>query len=353
MQKTAFVPAPQVQSHARVAAAAGTAAALGAAPAFADEIGTAASKLSDAAYPFMRDVDWNSMLYLQKPGGSAGALEWLKAIDSAMVMGASMDAKLLKEGALAHHRAISSVDGSGVLSKGAFTDVNAAIGRLIASVPESMTMDVYNTFSGLVGSDVPAYLKSTVKGADAEAAYSALMTFKDTVKTHPITPTPAAEPTIASAKLDAVGAAAGKLSAASYPFIKDIDWTSDLFSVPLPGVTAGAALKAVDKAILMGAAMDPKLLQEAVMAHHKAIGSVDAKGVTSAADYEAVNAALGKVIASVPTNQVMDVFFAFQKLLGNGLVANKAYATFNSGGDAIASYKALMEFKDVVKAAQI
>merc|ERR1719238_274548 len=104
---------------------------------------------------------------------------------------------------------------TGVLSKGSFADVNAAIGRLIASVPEDKTMDVYNSFKALVGPDVPAYLMSTVKEDDAKAAYAGLMEFKDVVKAHPITPT---EPTLSSkltaAKLGAVDAAAGKLSSA-------------------------------------------------------------------------------------------------------------------------------------------
>merc|ERR1719499_834653 len=78
---------------------------LGATPAFADEIGTAAKKLSDAAYPLLKDVNWNSGLALTKPG-SASAADWLKAIDKAIVMGASMDSKLLKAGVEAHHKAI-------------------------------------------------------------------------------------------------------------------------------------------------------------------------------------------------------------------------------------------------------
>merc|ERR1712226_1488937 len=338
-------------SHAPVAAAVGTAATLGAAPAFADEIGNAAAKLSDAAYPFMKDVDWNSMLYLQKPGGSASALDWVKAIDSAIVMGEKMDSKLLKDGAMAHHKAVGTIDANGVLSKSALTDVDAAIGRLIASVPEDTTMNVYNAFKGLVGSDVPAYLMSTVKEEDAKAAYAGLMAFKDVVKAHPITPT---EPTVTSklsaAKLDAIGAAAGKLSSASYPFITEVDWTSDLYLKPLPGVSAKEALGLVDKMIVMGASMDGKLLKEAAAAHHKAIGSIDAKGVTSAADYEAVNAALGKVIASVPTSKVMDVYNAFASTV-NPAVPSKLFSTV-SPLDAQAAAKAFYEFKDVVKAAR-
>merc|ERR1719440_842365 len=347
LQKTAFVPAPKVQSHARVAAAAGTAAALGAAPAFADEIGNAAAKLSDAAYPFMKEVDWNSVLYLQKPGGSASALDWVKAIDKAIVMGAEMDSKLLKEGALAHHKAIQSIDGDGVLTKGAFTEVNAAIGRLIASVPESTTMGVYDSFKALVGADVPEYLQSTVKAEDARLAYAGLMNFKDVVKAHPITPVAPPEPKLAAAKLSAIEAAASKLSADSYPFAQSVDWTSELYTRPLPGVTAKEALQAVDKMIVMGANLDGKLLKEAAMAHHKAIGSIDGKGVTSAADWEAVNAALGKLIASVPQSQVMDVYNAMSKIT-NPNIPSLLFSKV-SGGDAIKAYKALLEFKDVVK----
>merc|ERR1719484_340188 len=248
-----------------------------------------------------------------------------------------MDAKLLKDAALAHHKAIGGIDANGVLTKSTLTDVDASIGRLIASVPESTTMDVYNSFKGLVGSDVLAFLMSTVKEADAKAAYAGLMNFKDVVKATPITPTaPTVSSKLSAAKLDAVGAAAGKLSSASYPFIQDVDWTSDVYLKPLPGVSAKAALGAVDKMIVMGASMDGKLLKDAAEAHHKALGSVDAKGVTSAADYEAVNAAPGKAIASVPASQVMDVYNTFAKLLGDkgGAVGTNLMAI--NSGDATA-----------------
>merc|ERR1712070_639596 len=225
---------------------------------------------------------------------------------------------------------------------------------MIASVPESETMGVYNAFSSLVGSDVPAYLMSKVKEADATAAYNALMEFKDVVKAHPITPS-APTATLSGAKVDAVGTAAGKLSSASYPFIKDVDWTSDLYVKPLPGVDAKAALGAVDKMIVMGASMDGKLLKDAAEAHHKAIMSADANGVTTPADYEAVNAALGKIIASVPASQVMDVYNSFAKIL-SPVVGNNLFNSFSKGAasaDAIAAYQSLLQFKDVVKAAQV
>merc|ERR1712151_1241942 len=113
-----------------------------------------------------------------------------------------------------------------------------------------------------------------------------------------------------------IGAAAGKLSSAASQSLKDVDWSSDLALKPLPGASAQAVLKAIDKALVMGAAMDGAALKEAAMAHHKAIGSVDANLVTSASDFEAINAGLGKAIASVPTSKVMDVYNAFAGITG-------------------------------------
>merc|ERR1719343_1300779 len=318
---------------------------LSATPAFADEIGDAAKKLSEASYPFLKDIDWKSTLALTKPG-SASAGDWLKAIDKAIVMGASMDSKLLKAAVEAHHKAIGSA-GSGVTSKADYEAINAALGRAIASVPESQVMDVYNSFSSLVSGEVPNYLMSTVKEADAKAAYVALVDFAGVVKAHPITAsTPASAVSGGS-----ISSAASKLSAAAYPFIKDVDWTSNLFSKPIPGKSPQEVMKAVDKMIVMGSAMDGAALKEAAQAHVKAIDGVDAKGVLSQADFEAINAGLGKAIASVPTSKVMDVYNSMAGLIGSSPVPNYLYSTVNPQ-DAQAAYNALLEFKDVVKAAR-
>merc|ERR1712151_786669 len=262
--------------------------------------------------------------------------------------GAAMDSKLLKAAVDAHHKAIGSAS-SGVTSKGDFEAINAALGRAIASVPESKVMDVYNSFSGLVSSEVPSYLMSTVKEADAKAAYAALMDFKDVVKSHPITASMPAS-SVSGSAASSIGVAAGKLSSAAYPLLKDVDWTSDLALKPLPGASPQKVLKAIDKALVMGAAMDGAALTEAAEAHHKAIGSVDAKLVTSASDFEAINAGLGKAIASVPTSKVMDVYNAFSGIV-NPAIPNYLYSSV-SANDAQAAYRALLEFKDVVKAAR-
>jgi len=341
----AFVPAPQVNRRAQISAVAGSAAALGAAPAFADEIGDAAKKLSDASYPFLKEIDWSSYVYNVRPG-SGSAIDWLKAVDKAIVMGATMDSKLLAAAADAHVKAIKSMDGNLVTSKADYTAINAALGRTVASVPESVTMDVYNAFDKLVPATVPEYMMSKVNAGDAKAAYAAFLEFKDVVKAHPITPAAVGAPSVPAAKLSAIDAAASALSTASYPFMKEVDWTSDIFTKPLPSTSAKDVMKAVDKAIAMGAVMDPKLLKDAAEAHHKAIGSIDAKGVTSAADYEAVNAALGKLIASVPQSKVVEVFNAFKALAGPN-VPNNLFQTVNAG-DAVSAYSAFWSFKDVV-----
>jgi len=347
-RQPAFV-APPARRAASLAVPA-IAAAAASAPAFADEIGDAAKKLSEKSYPFLKEIDWNSYAFLLKPG-AASAADWVKAIDKAIVMGASMDPVLLKKGVMAHHKAVGAVSASNpVLSKADYEAVNAAIGRMIASVPESQTMDVYNSFSKLTSPDVPPFLMSTVNEADAKAAYAAFLEFKDVVKAHPITPAAASTPAALSSKLGAIDGAAAKLSTAAMPFMKDIDWTSDLSLKPLPGVSPNQALKAIDKMLVMGASMDGKLLQEAADAHHKAIGSIDDKLVMSASDFQAINAALGKVIASVPTNQVMDVYNAFGKIL-NPVVPNYLFSSVNPA-DAQAAYSAFLGFKDVVKAAQ-
>ena len=62
-------------------------------------------------------------------------------------------------------------------------------------------------------------------------------------------------------KIDKIGEAAKKLSDASYPFLKDIDWLSDLHIKPLPGASFTQSLKAVDKTIVMGNAMNGNLLK--------------------------------------------------------------------------------------------
>jgi len=174
----AFVPAPAGRS---MPMAAGAAAMLGAAPAYADKIDDAAKKLSDASYPFLKEIDWTSDVYAKLPTQSP--TEVIKAVDSMLKLGAAMDPAAVKTGVQAHSKAIGSMDGKLVTSLADYTAVNSAIGHMIASAPASKTMDVYNAFAKFnLGSDVGPYMMSKVTQGDAEAAYKAFLEFKDVVK---------------------------------------------------------------------------------------------------------------------------------------------------------------------------
>ena len=280
--------------------------------------------------------------------GSFQPLKALKAIDKMIEMGAAADPELLKKAADAHHKAIGSISGpNGVTSRADWDAVNAALGRVVASVPKQKVMDVYDAVKDITDPKVPAYMKSLVNGADAEKAYQGFLEFKDVVAANQVT-TASAAATVPTG--DKIGTAAKALSDASYPFIKDIDWLSDIYLKPLPGKTAPETLTAIDKMIVMGSKMDGNLLKAAAEAHHKAIGSIDATGVTSPEDYEAVNAALGRIVASVPKQTVMDVYNSMAKIVDPS-VTNNMFSKVNPL-DALSAAKGFYTFKDVVEAVQ-
>jgi len=177
--QAAFVPSPAGRSM--MGTAAGAAAMLGAAPAYADKIDDAAKKLSEASYPFLKEIDWTSDVYGKLPTQSP--TEVIKAVDSMLKLGAAMDPAALKTGVQAHSKAIGSMDGKLLTSLADYTAVNGAIGHMIASAPASKTMDVYNAFAKFsLGSDVGPYMMSKVNQGDAESAYKAFLEFKDVVK---------------------------------------------------------------------------------------------------------------------------------------------------------------------------
>jgi hypothetical protein len=316
-----------------------------------DAIGAAAAKLSNASYPFMQQVPWNSTEFLLPPG-TGNPIGWAKAIGNIIDMGASMDGELVKAGCEAHHAAIVGLSStSSVCSQAQLTEIYATIGRMIASVPESQTMDVYDSVKALVDPKVPEYLMSKVTEADARAAYDALLEFTEVVKANPITPsTPAT--VVSSTDASAIGAAASELGKAAYPFMKGIDWTDDLWGKAPPGKSAQEVLKAVDKMIVMGSKMDWAALQEAARAHVKAIEGMDAKGVLTPGDFDAILAGLGKAISSVPGRSVMEVYSQMNELAGTiSGIPNYIYSK-QDPANAMAAYSALMQFKDTVKAAQ-
>merc|ERR1712224_589778 len=194
---------------------------------------------------------------------------------------------------------------------------------------------------------VPGYLMATVKESDARSAYSALIDFANVVKANPIS----ASSSGSAADKGGIEAAAAKPSDAAYPFMASVDWTSSLYSKPIPGADPQKVTKAIGKMISMGSAADGAALKEAANAHVKAIAGMDSKGLLTQSDFQAINAGLGKVIASVPTSKGMDVYNAVGGVVGTSGVPNKLFSTVDANA-ANAAYNALMEFKDVVKAAQ-
>ena len=93
LSQQALAPAPQVNCRTLVSAVAGSVAAQGAAPAFTDEIGDAAKLPSDASCPSSKEIDWGSDVYNGRPGNGS-AVDWLKAVDKAFVMGATLESKM-------------------------------------------------------------------------------------------------------------------------------------------------------------------------------------------------------------------------------------------------------------------
>merc|ERR1712146_671208 len=145
---------------------------------------------------------------------------------------------------------------------------------------------------------------------------------------------------------DKISEASKKFSAASYPFLKSVPWDSDLYA-KFPA-DPQKTLKAIDKALVMASAMDGKALKAAVEAHHKAISSMDGKGVTSLADYTSVVDALGRVVAGVPEQQILDVFYAFADIAPKNL-PGYIFKTVD-GGAAYKAAGAFFEYKDIIKA---
>ena len=181
LRQSTFVPSPA--RPAAPMAAAGMLASLGASAAHADEIDDAAKKLSEASYPFLKEIDWASDVYAVLPHDARQPWQVLNAIDKMIVMGGKMDPYWLRAGAEAHSKAISSIDEKGIPTLEDYTAINAAIGHMVASVPEKSTMDVYNAFAGFnLGSNVGPYMMSKVNAEDAMAAYKAFLEFKDVVK---------------------------------------------------------------------------------------------------------------------------------------------------------------------------
>lgn len=152
---------------------------------------------------------------------------------------------------------------------------------------------------------------------------------------------------LSKGSIDKIDIAAKRLSEASYPFLKSIDWTSDVYA-KLPTQSPADVIPAINAMFKMGVAMDPAALKAGVLAHSTAISHMDQKLVIPLSDYTAINAAIGHMVASAGNTKTMDVYNAFAKFdLGKDV--GPYMMSKVSQKDAEAAYKAFLDFKDVIK----
>eukprot|EP00438_Fugacium_kawagutii_P008660 Skav215561 [mRNA] locus=scaffold1793:40612:41583:- [translate_table: standard] len=210
-------------------------------------------------------------------------------------MGAAADPKLLKEAAEAHHKAIGSISGpNGVTSRADWDAVNAALGRVVASVPKAKVMAVFDLVKDITDK-VPVYMKFLVAIAWGNPSRS--------------TPTSGIPTEAMSAILpDSHFFSFPLLQGSPEPLrrrtghraLRRADWLSDIYLKPLPGKT--------------------------------------------------VSAALARLVASVPKSTAMDVCNSMAKVVAS-TVTNSMFSKVNPL-DAMAAAKGFYTFKDVVEASQ-
>merc|ERR1711972_460091 len=107
---------------------------------------------------------------------------------------------------------------------------------------------------------------------------------------------------------------------------------------------------AVDSVLKASAAMDPKLIRQAVGVHDKALTDALAQPglVTPLADHEAVTESIVRMLASAPPNTVKAVFDTFAEV-GLGDLNEQWYSTMEPAV-AQTAYEKFLALSEVVKA---
>merc|ERR1711862_348751 len=100
------------------------------------------------------------------------------------------------------------------------------------------------------------------------------------------------------------------------------------------------------QASLMGAEMDKNALRKGVLAHSKAIQSIDSKGACTLADFEATCSSIGHMIASVPASLTMDAYNAFVPAAWEQEEVPRFLIDLVNPSDAKEAYSAFLTFKD-------
>jgi len=333
-------------------------------PALADPIGDASSKLATASYPLLQQIDWarspalNKFLVNAADGWSPGK-DVARAVDSTLKLGVAMDPKLVKAAVTAHEKAVA--DAAGI--PGLVTPledhkaVTEAIARMLASAPEDMVKGVFDTYSKVGLKTINQDWFASVNAQDARAAYKAFLSLKDKVRDQQLESINFKAKAIAPNYNDKLGAAAKDLADASYPLLKKIDWERTPVLTKWLGSSAEtwAPTKisdAVEATLQASAAMDPKLIVQAVAAHDAAVvHAIDKPGlVTPLADHEAVTEAIARMLASAPSDKVFDVFRTYAKV-GLEDLNGDWFSTLNAA-EAEAAYKSFLALSEVVKAAK-
>jgi len=326
---------------------------LAAAPAaFADQIGDAAAKFADAAYPIAEKINWGNTPVIssyiatesaKNPGGVA------KAVDKLLEAGLTMDPKLVYAAVAAHDKAIEGAMSNKnlVASKADFAAVNEALARMISSADNNKIFKLLDAFPD--NKDLQAKLYSLNDKAEAQSAYKA---FEELTKVVKAASTNGANglPGTPVGSGGAIADAAAKFSEATYPIAKSIDWSK---TPEISKYIAGAAAndpkgvaKAFDDVLKVGLSMDPKAVYAAVAAHDKAIDAAVGKSglVASQADFAAVNEALARMIATADPAKFNAILTAFP---GNADLQLGLFA-LNNPGQAKAAYDSFSALTEAV-----
>merc|ERR1712072_11129 len=330
MGGSVFVPAPQ--SRMPAAALPAVPALLAAAPAaIADQIGDAAAKFSDAAYPIAEKINWGNTPVIssyiatesaKNPGGVA------RAVDKLLEAGLTMDPKLVYAAVAAHDKAIEGAMSNKnlVASKADFAAVNEALARMISSADKNKIFQLLDAFPD--NKDLQAKLYSL---NDKEGAYSAFKKFLVLTEAVKAASTNGKNglPGTPVGSGGAIADAAAKFSEATYPIAKSIYWSKT---------------PEISKYIAEASAKDPKAVYAAVAAHDKAIDAAVGKSglVASQADFAAVNEALARMIAPADPAKFKAILTAFP---GNAVLQLGLFALGNPGQAKAAydSFSALTE----------
>lgn len=370
-----FVPSPgrRAQQSSAAATAAGVGGLFAAAPAaLADPLGDASKKLADASYPLLKQIDWARSPALNK--WLSGAAEgWspgkpvAQAVGSTLKLGLALDPKLVAASVAAHEKAVADA----AAQPGLVTPlkdhaaVTESIARMFATVPANKVKAVFDTYSKVGLKAINRDWFASVNPDDAKASFRAFFDLQRRVlkdsQVRPFAQDTSARTDYGVYTLkdpvytDKLGAAAKELADASYPMLKKIDWdgapvlTKWLSSASQTWEPVKISA-AVDSALKASAAMDPKLIMQAVAAHDKALtDALEQPGlVTPLADHEAVTESIVRMLASAPPEKVRAVFDTFAEV-GLGDLNAQWYSTMEPAV-AQTAYDKFVALSEVVKA---